>query len=333
MGARPDPAGGLAAAIGALRPMLAVPGRPADLGPGWRHEIKWDGVRALVTVDGGRVHVRSRTGGDVTARYPELQVLTERVSGRIVLDGEIVAFGPDGAASFAQLQRRMHLVDATRVRAAARGAPVHLVAFDLLVAGEEVLLDHPLEERRGRLAALGLHGGAVQVPPDSDDAVALLGVARTRGEEGIVSKRVASPYRPGVRSADWVKLPFSTRTDVVVGAYRPETGGGSRLGAVIVGAHDGDGRLHELGGVGSGLAGRAGERLRGLLVAADGWPFAEPSRHADARAVRPVVVGTVRHHGWTAEGRLRQPVWVGTRDDVEAADVELPARPGPSDDG
>ena len=223
----------------------------------------------------------------------------------------------------------MHLRDPGRVAQARRETPVHLVVFDVLVHAGEATVRAPLEERRARLEAAGLHGGPVQVPPASDDLDAMLAVARQRGEEGVVAKRLASPYRPGVRSHDWVKLPFTQRCEVVVVGWRPERGraagraGGGRLGAVLVGAHDDQGRLRYLGAVGSGLAGRAGEELHAALRPSDTWSLVDPVPHDDAQPARPEVVGVVRHRGLTADGRLRQPVWLGRRDDVPAAQVQL----------
>lgn len=316
--------------IARLRPMLAVSGERAQVTTGHRYELKWDGVRVLASIGAdGRMTLRSRTGNDVTPAYPELADLAARVAGPTVLDGEVVAFAPDGAASFGVLQRRMHLRDPTRVAQARREVPVHLVLYDVLVDAGEATLRAPLEERRGRLEAAGLHGGAVQVPPASDDLDAMLAVARSRGEEGVVAKRRGSPYRPGVRSQDWVKLPFTQRCEVVVVGWRPERGGaartrdGGRLGAVLVGAHDAEGRMRYLGAVGSGLGGRAGEQLRATLRSAQTWTSTDPVPHDDARPVLPQVVGTVRHRGLTTDGRLRQPVWLGRRDDVDPAEVHL----------
>lgn len=318
----PAPDARLRALVAGLRPMLAVPGRVEQVRRGFRHEIKWDGARTLVHLDGaGGLTLRSRSGADVTARYLELASLAQRVAAPTVLDAEVVALDAGGAASFGLLQARLHLTDPARVERAARTAPVLLVVFDLLLGDGEVLLQRPLEARRARLEELGLHGGRIQVPPATDDLDGLLAVAAERGEEGVVSKRLGSPYRPGVRSSDWIKLPFTERREVVVGAWRPEHGRGERLGALVVGAFDDDGVLHELGAVGSGLAGRAGEQVRRLLRPADAWPFAGPPRHADARPVEPTLVGTVRHRGLTRDGRLRQPVWLGLRDDVDPAEV------------
>jgi bifunctional non-homologous end joining protein LigD len=316
--------------LAALRPMLAVPGRPEDVAVGFRHELKWDGMRVLATLDAaGGLTLRSRAGNDVTARYPELAVLADRLTGPTVVDAEVVAFDGDGAASFQRLQGRMHLADEARVRHAQRTTPVHLVVFDVLIDAGVPLLRAPLEERRAHLEALALHGGAVQVPPDDDDLARMFEIARGRGEEGVVSKRLGSVYRPGARSTDWVKLPFARRREVVVAGWRPEGGrhpGGDGIGpvgALLLGAYDDRGELRYLGAVGSGLAGRAGELVRSRLTPAARSAFAEVVPHADARPAVPELVGTVRHRGRTGEGRLRQPVWTGLRDDVDPATVRL----------
>jgi bifunctional non-homologous end joining protein LigD len=313
-----------------LRPMLATPGDPADVARGFQHEIKWDGARVLAHLDGdGGLVLRSRSGADVTVSYPELADLGTRLDGPTVLDGEVVVLDERGAASFSRLQPRLQLRDPTRVRQAAANSPVLYVVFDVLLCRGRLVLDEPVEQRRAMLESLALHGGRIQVPPATDDLATLLEVAAARGDEGVVSKRLGSAYRPGARSSDWIKLPFARRRDVVVGAWRPEGGDragiatSSRVGAVVVGAHDADGRLQELGAVGSGLAGRAGDEVRRQLEPAERSPFAAAVTAKDARFVVPSLVGTVRYRGLTGEGRLRQPVWLGLRDDVAPEDVHL----------
>lgn len=310
--------------------MLATPGRPADVTTGFMHEIKWDGARVLAHLDGdGGSVLRSRSGADVTVSYPELADLGGRLDGPTVLDGEVVVLDEHGAASFSRLQPRLQLRDPTRVRRAAATAPVLYVVFDVLICRGRSLLDEPVEERRAALEGLGLHGGRIQVPPATDDVTQLLEVAAARGDEGVVSKRLGSTYRPGARSTDWIKLPFTRRRDVVVGAWRPEGGSrpgaatSSRVGAVVVGAHDAEGRLHELGAVGSGLAGRAGVEVQQRLESSEASPFVTELAARDARFVVPTLVGTVRYRGLTGEGRLRQPVWLGLRDDIAPEDVLL----------
>jgi bifunctional non-homologous end joining protein LigD len=310
--------------------MLATPGRPEDVVDGFLHEIKWDGARVLAHIDGeGGLVLRSRSGADVTVSYPELGELAERVDAPTVLDGEVIVLDERGAASFSRLQPRLQLRDPTRVRRAAETAPVLYVVFDVLFCRGRSVLDEPVEERRRMLEELGLHAGRIQVPPATSDVAQLLEIAAARGDEGVVSKRLGSRYRPGARSTDWIKLPFARERAVVVGAWRPEGASraarstSSRVGAVVVGAYDAAGQLQELGAVGSGLAGRAGVEVQGRLEPADTSPFATELAARDARFVRPTLVGTVRHRGLTGEGRLRQPVWLGLRDDIAPEDVHL----------
>lgn len=223
-----------------LLPMLATTGTPADVvGDAWAHEFKWDGVRALVASDGARVQVRSRAGNDVTAGYPELTALAEHLSAGTVVDGELVAFGPDGAPSFPLLQRRMHLRDPGRIAVVSQTVPVVLVLFDLLADHGTWVVDEPWTTRRGRLEAMALSGPAWATPPAADDVDGALQTARARGLEGVVSKRRDSRYRPGERTVDWRKLHLVHEQEVVVGGIR--RGKGHRtgtFGALLVGTWD-----------------------------------------------------------------------------------------------
>lgn len=305
-----------------LRPMLAVAVPPASVATAHAYEFKWDGVRALVHTAGGSTVVRARSGAEVTHRYPELWPLADRLDREAVLDGEIVALDAEGRPSFERLQTRMHLAGAASVAAAAARTPVALLVFDVLALDGDLLLDRPYEARREVLAGLGLADAAWQVPPAGDDLATMLRIAGERGLEGVVAKRLGSPYRPGERSRDWGKLALRRRQEVVVGGWRPGRGSwAGSIGSLLVGVHDDHGRLRYAGAVGSGLRDRDLRDLAALLVEVDASPFADPVPHRDARFVRPDVIVDVRFREWTADGRLRQPVYLGRRDDLAAADV------------
>ena len=180
-----------------LAPMLATSGAlPADDGR-WSYEVKWDGVRALVAVEDGRVSVRTRNGNDVTSGYPELGGLGAQLGSRqVVLDGEVVAFGADGVPDFGLLQSRMHV--ARPGGALRRATPVTYLPFDLLHLDGASLLDTTYDERREALEALGLGGGSWHVPPSfPGGGQAVLDASRERGMEGVVAKRRDSRYEPG----------------------------------------------------------------------------------------------------------------------------------------
>ncbi len=305
-----------------MRPMLATLAEAVPAGPGWVHEVKWDGMRVLLEAKGGALTITSRTGRDVTVAYPELAPMADLFDD-LLLDGEIVAL-VDGRPSFAGLTKRMHVTSARRAARLAGSRPVTFMAFDLLRLLGQELTGQPWSARRRLLEQLDLDGPRWQVPPTYDDGEGLLAATAEQGLEGIVSKRRDSPYASGRRSPAWLKLPHRDSESVVIGGWRPETDSTTRLGAVLVGVPGPDG-WEFVGRVGAGLAGRAGAalltRLRPLERA--GSPFAtEVPREdaAEATWVEPQVVLDVASLG-RAGGRLRQPSVVRVRSDLTATDL------------
>ena len=179
-------------------PMLATSGPLPTDHERWAFEPKWDGFRAIVHSDGHRVRIMSRRGTDLAGRLPELAPLAGVLPPRTTLDGELVVFDCHGRVDF----------DGMRRRGFGQAAPGRLVfvAFDALaVAGADVLAT-PWDVRRTMLVDLGLHGPAWRTTPSyRGEGRTLLDVTRTHGIEGVVAKRLDSPYRPGVRTTAWVK--------------------------------------------------------------------------------------------------------------------------------
>ena len=309
--------------IGTVRPMLASSTDRVPVGDAWVHEVKWDGMRVLADVRGGRLTLWSRTERDVTVAYPELAGLADLYDD-VLLDGEVVALRA-GVPSFHALADRMHVTSARKAQQLASSTPVTLMVFDALrVLGQDITAQ-PWHARRALLEQLDIDTARWQVPPVYDDGELLLGVTEEQGLEGIVSKRRDAAYHPGRRSPDWLKLPHRSTVSVVVGGWRPETGAGDRLGSVLVGVPSEGGGLHFAGRVGSGLAGRAGAQLRGLLDEASGSPFVDELPRADAtgaRWVEPTVVIDVAALGRTDGGRLRQPSYQRTRPDLTPEDLD-----------
>jgi bifunctional non-homologous end joining protein LigD len=310
-----------------LQPMLARTGPlPPDDGR-WAYEIKWDGVRAIAFVQGGRLVLHARTGRDVSARYPELRPIAEALAGReVVLDGEVVAF--DGARpSFQKLQSRMHLTSDSQIRRLAQNDPVHYIAFDLLYLDGRSLLELRYDERRAALTELGLSGPTWQAPAHHvGDGAALLEATRAQQLEGIVAKRLDCPYTPGRRSSGWVKVKNIGSTDVVIGGWLEGEGGRSgRLGALVIGIPDEEGVLRYAGRVGTGFTeaelGRVGRLLADL--ATDASPFAGRQPPKLTHFVEPRLVARVDFTERTNAGTLRQPSYKGLRDDVAPADVRF----------
>ena len=336
-----------------LRPMLAVPVAEPFIRAGWHFELKWDGFRTLAYLDGNRVTLFSRRGHDVTALYPELSALPESCqlpAGPAVLDGEIVAVGERGMPDFQLLQHRIGH-DPLRARELAARIPVTFVAFDLLICGSADIMHHPLSERRARLAAAIAAGPGLSLSLDfGSDGVSLFEEVRQRGLEGVIGKRLASPYVPGTRTRDWQKVKCRLEQDCVILGWTPgEQARG--FGSLVAGIHAG-GQLRYAGRVGSGFDSRTISNLLEILgpLAAPGPPQTGSealdlaslqadrtawSRPLDGRAVhwvRPELCFAVEFSEWTKGGQLRQPVFRGLRPDKAPAECarEIPRpRPGP----
>jgi bifunctional non-homologous end joining protein LigD len=309
-----------------LSPMLAVPGGLPVADEDWTYEFKWDGVRALITVDGGRIRIRSRQGNDVTVSYPELTGLGAQVGAtQLVLDGEIVAFS-GGRPSFDKLRSRMHVSKTAQARRLVAVAPVTYLIFDVLHADGRSCLDMPYRARRDLLESLELKGKHWQTPrsyPGAGEAV--LAASRDQELEGVVAKRLDSTYQPGRRSPDWVKITDLRTQEVVIGGWRPGTGKRSGvLGALLLGIPDGD-CLRYLGSAGTGFTNADLEDLTARLHDLDREtsPFDEvpADRARGARWVSPRLVGEVAFVRWTEDGRMREPRWRGLLPDRSVDDL------------
>ncbi len=315
-----------------IEPMLATPGVLPDDPSGWALEIKWDGVRVVTCLDGkGGVRGASRRGSDVTSRYPELSGLVDLLPGQsAILDGEVVSFDQEGRPSFERLQRRMHVTAPSQ--RLIREVPVHYVVFDLLYLDGHLLLDLPYVQRRELLDGLELTAGAIEAPSylaagDSDQVAELLEYTKEQRLEGLVAKRLDSPYLPGRRVDIWRKVKNVATQEVVIGGWKP--GQGRRegtVGSLLLGVYDEEGRLLFAGHVGTGFTDRALDQMAGLLapleLAASPYDDEVPREFAkDAHWVRPRLVGEVAYAEWTTEGRLRFPSWRGLRADKEPREV------------
>ena len=306
----------------ALAMIVEVP--PA--GDDWLHEIKHDGYRIVARIDEGEVQLVSRNGKDWTKEFPQVARAIGRLpAGTALLDGEVAAVLASGATSFQALQRRS---DAS--------TPIVYFAFDLLHLDGWDLREVRLEERKHVLRRL-----LESAPPALrfSDHVRGQGLeffeqARQAGLEGVVSKRADAPYREG-RGGDWRKAKCRLSQELVIGGFTLSSDGGGTLGALLVGFHD-DGKLVYAGKVGSGFSASFLGDLQQRLQARrrDSSPFeggpAEPSR--EVQWVEPDLVAQVEFTEWTDEGRMRQPVFLGLRDDREARHV-VRERPGTVEGG
>jgi bifunctional non-homologous end joining protein LigD len=314
-----------------MSPMLAVADRLPPDDNEWAYEFKWDGMRVLVWVDGGRIRLVSRNDNDVTRSFPELRGLGESLgSHQALLDGEVVVFGPEGRPSFSRLQHRIHTGSPSAVKRLEAEHPASLVIFDLLHLDGASLLTHTYEDRRAALEALQLGSPSWAVTPSFTDVTGdeILSASVDAGMEGVVAKRRSGPYRPGRRSRDWIKVKNLRTQEVVIGGHTRGTGARSAdFGALLLGVPSGGkGKLTFVGKVGTGFSERDRRDLLADLTRLDRStsPFDTSLPAALVRGttwVSPKLVGEVRFSEWTPDGHLRHPVWRGLRPDKSTGDV------------
>jgi bifunctional non-homologous end joining protein LigD len=293
------------------RPMLATVATEVPHGELWAHEVKFDGYRALAYVRGGDCTLLSRNDNDLTARFPDVaKAIAKAVkSPNAVVDGEVCRTDSSGRTSFSELQR-------------GTGALV-FYAFDLLELDGEPKLDLPLRERKAQLRKLlDRRVKTITYSESFDDGDALFEVARERGLEGVIAKRLDSAYQEGKRTRDWLKVKTESNEEFVVAGYT--RGSGRRagtFGSLVLAVNEGD-QLRYVGNVGTGFDDAEIRKLLQLLkpLQRDTSPFAvEPKlprvRKGDVRWVEPQLVAQVRFGEWTHDGHLRHPAYLGLRED------------------
>jgi bifunctional non-homologous end joining protein LigD len=321
--------------------MYATLGHELPRGPGWTFEPKYDGMRVIADASSRRVRLVTRNGKDKSTQFPEVvaavRALATRVGRPVTLDGEVVArrrrrgSGDAAASEFQQLQSRMHLRDAPEVARLAVKAPATLVVFDILRDGRTTLVMRTWTERRERLEALFASMGDMEDPAlvlgtTSARGATMLARARRVGWEGIIAKRTDARYRPGARSDDWLKLKLQFRAEFVVGGYTEPRKTRPYLGALLLGAYDRTGSLVYVGHMGGGFDrdGLRAMRERLERIERRTSPFVEaPRTNEPAHWVAPKLVVEVKFAEWTADAKLRQPIFLGVRDDKAARDVTI----------
>jgi bifunctional non-homologous end joining protein LigD len=296
--------------------MLATPWADPFSNDDWVFELKWDGVRCLLTSADGAVRLHSRAGNDMTLRYPE--IAAGFYPADVVLDGEIVALDANGLPSFELLQGRMN---PGRVPVGGNPVGVSFVVFDLLHQGRS-LLQLPMEERRRVLANLDLPSSCVVAEQFRADSAPIWDFVTAHDLEGIVAKRIGSSYQPGVRSPDWRKIGYFKQVRAVVGGYTRGTGGrAATFGSLLLGLWTVEG-LRWVGAVGSGFNDKALVAIRAALdeMSVALSPFLpNPEIPDDVIWVEPQLVTMVRFKQWTAAGRLRAPSFKGFTDSAASA--------------
>jgi bifunctional non-homologous end joining protein LigD len=308
-------------------PMLARLAKLPASDEGWATEIKWDGVRAIAYCRPGRLSLQTRNLREVTAQYPEVRRLSRQLGARdAVLDGELVAYDDEGRPSFSHLQQRIHQTSDTVVRNRMKTHPVTYAIFDLLYLEGKDLTAEPYRRRRELLEGLELSGPSWQTPAYSTGhAGELLAASGERGLEGLVLKRLDSPYSPGKRTGEWLKVKNTGRREFVVGGWVPGQGRRKgRVGSLLIGYRDGE-ELRYAGKVGTGFSERdlalLEERLRPLERKEN--PFAGNRGPRNAHYVEPRLVAEIEFRELTGDRLVRHGSFKGLREDKPASEVVL----------
>jgi bifunctional non-homologous end joining protein LigD len=303
------------------RPMLATLEKTVPKGEDWTYEVKWDGYRAIAYVAGGEVALVSRNDNDLTARFPDVAKAIGKAlrTPNAVLDGEVCALDEEGRATFSAMQQGKP------------GTRYLYVVFDVLEVDGEPVVDLPYTERRKRLQGLlDKRNRVVQFSEAFDDGDALYEAAKQQRFEGIMAKRPKSPYLPGRRTRDWLKVKATNSQEFVIGGYtRGEGRRADSFGSLLLGVFDeGKEELRYVGNVGTGFDDREIKKLLNLLrpletdaPAFDPVPKPPRVKKGDIRWVRPELVAEVEFVEWTHDGRLRAPAYKGLREDKSPREV------------
>ncbi|WP_038167608.1 non-homologous end-joining DNA ligase [Verrucomicrobium sp. BvORR106] len=318
-----------------IEPMKA---RLVDEAPAgdWEYEMKFDGFRAVAYRQGGGICLLSRTRHDLTHKFPEIaQALMKLEETQFVIDGEIVALDSKGRSSFQLLQA---------YEPGQEKPPLCYYAFDIISLAGKSQTRQLLHERRKQLKALlGSRSDLLRFSASlGDDAAPVLKEVQKHGLEGIIGKRKGSIYEPGRRSGEWIKLKVLQQQEFVIGGYTEPSGSRSHIGALLVGVYQ-SGKLIYAGKVGTGFTAATLQDLHRQLgkIKRATCPFTDLPEEREGRYgqgitaavmklchwVKPVLVGQVKFGEWTRDGRLRQPVYLGLREDKSAREVvrEVPA--------
>jgi bifunctional non-homologous end joining protein LigD len=291
-----------------VKPMLATLVEAPFDRDGWVFEIKWDGYRAVAEVSSDKVRLYSRNHTSFESKFAPIVASLKQLGHDAVLDGEVVAVDAEGRGQFQLLQN---------YQKTGRGNLVYYV-FDLLYLDGRDVRSLPLLERKNLLRDMlpdlpnvryGEH-----VP---NQGVAFFEAAAARGLEGIIAKDGSSPYRDGARSLDWLKIKTRRRQEAVIGGFTAPRGSRIGLGAVVLGVYEGDDLVY-IGHTGGGLDTRGLTELKGKLdkLVTEKCPFVKkPKTNAPVKWVEPRLVCEVLFQEWTEDGRMRQPIFVGLRED------------------
>ena len=293
-------------------------------GADWLFEVKWDGVRAIAFIDHEEVRLQSRSGLRCERQYPELALIPHQVAAQqAVLDGEIAVLDEKGVSRFHLIQPRIANSDPNTIAHLVRSTPVVYFVFDILYLDGYDLRSVALSERRKLLEAAVTPNGVLRISEAFPEAgEEMLEAAREHGLEGILAKHATSGYE-SKRSGEWLKIKIVNQQEFAIGGFTEPQGDRDYFGALVLGAHE-DEKLRWVGNVGTGFDQKTLAQLYGRMkpLITEKCPFAErPKPERGMTWVRPELVAQVKYANWTPDNRLRAPVYLGLRNDIDPSEV------------
>ncbi|MGV3464689.1 MAG: non-homologous end-joining DNA ligase [Heyndrickxia sp.] len=289
--------------------MEPVSGTAIPTGEEWIAQVKWDGVRVLTYANNAGVRLYNRKKNERTTHYPEITNINEYCSrGSVILDGEVISLGENGKPSFQQVMRRDGLRNIERIRLAAESVPIIYMIFDIIYLNGIWIYDKSFRERNEILSQIITPNKHIQLVPSVNQTQSLFNAVKEQELEGIVLKRVDSPYTIGKKRGDWLKVKNFQDIIAVIGGY---TLSHNTVNSILLGLFDSKGKLHYVGHTGTGkMTVRDWKELTKELkeIVTEQLPFYKiPQRHTDAVWVRPEKTVKIKFAEWTEGGALRQP--------------------------
>ena len=296
-----------------VHPMLATLVRKPFDKKGWVYEEKYDGYRILAYKQGDQVKLVSRNDIDRTEHFSQIAAAVKALKARtLLLDGEAIVVDRKGVSHFQLLQPDNKDAD--------------YAVFDCLYCNGKDLRQEPLSARRAVMdAAIG--NGKILIPSHrlAANGIEAYKVAQKKGYEGVVAKDLSSPYLES-RSSYWLKVKVHQEDEFVIGGFTTPSGSRKYFGALLLGAYSNDGKLHFVGKVGTGFdedtLSALHHKLRPLVRAKPA--FVEPPREKGVSFVEPQLVAQISYQEITEDHKLRQPVYLGLRDDKKPREVSMP---------
>ena len=305
-----------------IRPMLSTSGDPFD-SEDYIFEPKWDGLRTILFLKNGKVELQNRNLRDVTVGFPEIQQVKKRINAvDAIIDGEIVVLTKKGLPSFQQLQPRFGITDPHEAQKLAHSTPTTFVAFDLLHLNRKDTINLPVQQRKLIVKKI-LSEGPFLLYSDHIETKGkqFYKLAKAKGFEGVVAKKIDSKYTPGLRSSEWIKMKSTETIDCIVVGYTAGEGERSRtFGSLVLAGYDEKGKLFHLGNVGGGFSHDELQTIKEELVRLERkTPVIEGDVESNTAIVwvKPMIVCEVEYGSMTDDRKLRFPRFKRLRTDLD----------------